>query len=133
MDLDIQLSAERKLREFWQAKAQAAERRRISPERKEIEELERKYKLLQEQYASLDKMFKESEAVLLARIEALRAPDTIQRLERERDGWRDRWRNATHRIAELLEHHGNVELLEDRVNHLERQNAGLRQKLEGRQ
>lgn len=124
--IEVRLSSERQLREFWQARAEKAERRKIPPERKEIEELERKYRLLQEQYNSLDKMFKEGEVVLLARIEALRAPSIIRQLESERDHWRERWRSATHRIAELLEHQGSIEFLEGRVNYLERQNKLLR-------
>src|SRR5690349_10835826 len=113
--IEIQLRAERELRQFWQAKAEAAERRRIPPERKELEAMARDHKILEIRYSHLEDAidgFCRLRDDLLAQIEELKAGAVNARLERERDDYKRRWEHAVQRIGYLLEHQGSVELLE---------------------
>ncbi len=46
---------------------------------------------------------------------ALESDGAAALLRKERDFWRDRWRHATRAMARMLEHRGNVELLESEL------------------
>lgn len=113
--IEVQLRAERNLREFWQAKAEAAEKRRIPPERKELEEMQRqlaiKERVIQSERDNIA-VWKKVADQLSARVDAIADGTDIPRLERERDGYKQRWERAVQRIGVLLEHQGSVELLE---------------------
>jgi hypothetical protein len=63
-----------------------------------------------------------------ARVDEIKDGTDIARLEQEVEKYKRLWTNARERLADALEHRGNIELLEEQLNALERQNAILRER-----
>jgi len=127
--VEVQLKSAIELMEFHRARADAAEKRRVPPERKELEELQRKLEQAQRAIESERQnaaVWKQVAGEMSDRIDAIKDGTDTARLERERDHWKALWRNATSRLAELLEHQGNIELLERQRDELERQLIAFR-------
>lgn len=91
---------------------------KITPERKEFDALRKE---LQDARESQDfwrrhtETWKDVARKLGDEITELKNGTRIPRLEAELEHWKEQWRHATRRIGHLIEHQGNVELLEDRL------------------
>lgn len=59
------------------------------------------------------------------RVTELEAEGAAAKLRQERDFWKERWRQATRRIGHLLEHQGDVELLETELGMVRQSEALL--------
>lgn len=117
---------------FWQSKSDAFERsynkekkRRTTEHLKELEQENTELrKLIERNDVEIAALRKPRDDLMKRYEEAMQRlyeyeheqASAIAKIIQERDHWRDRWREATKSIGRLMEHQGNVELLEHEIN-----------------
>jgi hypothetical protein len=118
--------------QMCERQCKAAERRKAAPERMEFDalvaELERtrnQLRVAQEDVAG----WKRTAERLGAENADLKAGTRIPWLERKIAEQRETWYAQTRRIGDLLEHHGNMALLEENMRLVEASNCALRERL----
>jgi len=112
-----------------QRKSAALARKKTPPEREELEKLQEELKQARDTIRSLHEsveVWKDVSAKMSARVDEVTDGTDTALLMREAEKYKRLWTNARERLADALEHRGNVELLEEQLNALERQNAILR-------
>lgn len=107
-------------------------RRKTPPEREEMDALRKELARARETIRfekDRAEAWRETAGRLSAQLDESKAGTLAARLEHERDEWKEHWRASIKRIQVLLEHQGNCELLEYRLDQLTRENEQLRAKL----
>jgi len=123
---------------YWRGAAQLESKKaEQATKRKAPERLVELEQLVEQQQRTIEMLRADSDRwqqvgrSLADRVTELETEGAATKLRQERDFWRDRWRQTTRRIGHLLEHQGNVELLEAELGVIRQTEALLTTMMDG--